>query len=125
MRKHNTNYVSTSKRRSLRHTAPTSERILWAHLRNRNMLGCKFRRQYSIGPYIADFYCHQARLVIEIDGQSHETLEGRRHDAKRDDYMRYFNLRVIRFSNHAVYEGLDQVLVSIGKTLKECVILKQ
>lgn len=125
MRKHNTNYVSTNKRRSLRHNAPTSERILWAHLRNRNILGYKFRRQYSIGPYIADFYCHQARLVIEIDGQSHETLEGRRHDAKRDDYMRYFNLRVIRFSNQEVYQGLDRVLAIIGKTLKECVILNQ
>ena len=87
------------------------------------MLDYKFRRQYSIGPYIADFYCHQARLVIEIDGLSHETLEGMRHDATRDEYMRYFNLRILRFSNREVYEGLDRVLVAIGKTLNECVIL--
>jgi adenine-specific DNA-methyltransferase len=63
------------------------ERILWKILRN-GQLGAKFRRQHPIGPYIADFYCAQAKLVIEIDSDTgHGTEEAENHDARRDAYM--------------------------------------
>ena len=89
-----------------------AERKLWSLLRN-NRLGAKFRRQVPYCPYILDFYCVKARLVIELDGSQHYTPEGRRRDAKRDAYLRSEGLEVLRFLNDEVLsneEGVEQVI---------------
>lgn len=89
-----------------------AERKLWSLLRN-NRLGAKFRRQVPYGPYILDFYCVKARLVVEADGRQHYTPEGRKKDAERDAYLRSDGLEVLRFLNDEVLsneEGVEQLI---------------
>lgn len=88
-------------RRSLRRDMTDPERILWAALRA-SQLGIKFRRQVGIGAYIADFYAAQARLVLEVDGDSHSDPSARQYDAERDAYMIGIGLRVMRVTNEDV-----------------------
>jgi len=94
--------------RQLRIDSPLPERLLWSRLRNRQLLGLKFRRQYPIGPFITDFCCFEHRLIIEIDGASHEfSTEA---DEKRTQWLASQGYRVIRFSNDAVLENVDHVI---------------
>ena len=99
-----------SKRRVLRNEMPEPERILWYHLRKKQLNGAKFRRQVSIGDYIVDFYCPDQGLVIEIDGDSHYTRDALENDIERDKYLTDCNLTVIRFTNREVRESLEGVL---------------
>jgi very-short-patch-repair endonuclease len=73
------------------------------------MASLKFFRQYSVGPYILNFYCPERRLAIEVDGAQHADVYGRRHDAQRDSYLRELNIRVIRFWNNAVLQNIKWV----------------
>jgi very-short-patch-repair endonuclease len=86
------------KARSLRNQSTKAEALLWYELRELKAEGgFKFRRQSPIGPYIVDFLCPAARLIVEVDGDLHETEHGKRHDANRDAYLKsigYFVLRV-------------------------------
>lgn len=85
------------KARALRINATKAESLLWYELREFNAEGIKFRRQSPIGPYIVDFVCPAAKLIVEVDGDLHETDAGKRHDANRDSYLRslgYFVMRV-------------------------------
>jgi very-short-patch-repair endonuclease len=75
--------------------------------------GLKFRRQHPIGPYIADFYCPAAKLIVEIDGQSHSTNERSRHDARRAVWLKEQGLEVIRFSAIDVTKTIDAVITAI------------
>jgi very-short-patch-repair endonuclease len=84
------------KARSLRNHATKAETLLWYELRELKAVNLKFRRQSPIGPYIADFVCAPARLVVEIDGDGHETDAGKRHDANRDSYLRSLGYSVFR-----------------------------
>ena len=83
--------------RDLRWTAPIAERILWELLRSRRLGGLKFRRQQPIGPYFADYFCEAAKLVVELDGESHEARVD--YDRRRDEYMRGRGLAVLRIPN--------------------------
>ncbi|MBO6638376.1 MAG: endonuclease domain-containing protein [Roseitalea sp.] len=83
--------------RTLRHHATIAERLLWDELRRFRKQGYPFRRQAAIGPYIADFACHRVRLVVEVDGDTHETGAGKRHDVRRDAYLQSLGYRVMRF----------------------------
>ncbi|NTW13486.1 MAG: endonuclease domain-containing protein [Candidatus Moranbacteria bacterium] len=102
-------------RKMLRKSATPQEIILWSRLR-RNALGCKFRRQHSIGPYIVDFYCSEKRLVVELDGWQHN--EQAEHDMERTKYFEQLGLRVLRFWNDEVNENLDNVILDISEHLK-------
>ena len=84
--------------RELRENMTDAERCLWARLRLKH-LGYMFCRQKPIGDYIADFYCHKARLVVEVDGGQHFTEDTASNDRVRDEYMRSLGLTVLRFSN--------------------------
>ncbi len=101
--------------RELRSTQTATEQILWECLRDRRLNNFKFRRQHNIGQYIADFYCHEARLVIELDGGIHQTQRDR--DRDRDDWMQSQNLRVLRLTNEQVLENLETVLQVILNAL--------
>ena len=84
-----------------------AERMLWSILSGRKCGGRKFRRQHAIEPYIVDFFCAEAKLVVVIDGESHD---GRRHDdRRRDEYLENLGLRVMRFTNGDLLENLDGV----------------
>lgn len=107
----------TDLRRTLRRNATLTERMLWHHLRKKQLEGFKFRRQAGIGRYIADFYCPKARLIIELDGNSHTTEEAKRYDVIRDAYIENLGLTVLRFTNNAVLYQLKYVLEQISKHL--------
>lgn len=98
----------TNKRRILRRKMPKSEQLLWHHLKN-SQLGYKFRRQYGIGVYTADFYCPKLRLCIEVDGLSHWSDDAIEYDRKRDAYMQSLGITVRRYSGSAVWNELDSV----------------
>ncbi len=105
--------------RTLRRESTRAENILWQHLRNRQLNGAKFSRQVPIDPYIADFACREAKLVIEIDGATHETPEQLAHDAKRSAFLAEQGYRVIRFRNEDIFGDLDPVLKAIINALSQ------
>ncbi|MHB8843903.1 MAG: endonuclease domain-containing protein [Nitrospirota bacterium] len=105
------------KRRALRKEMPPAEVILWNVLRGKGLSGRKFRRQYSIGPYIVDFYCPQAKLAIEIDGESHFIEGAEMRDRERQKYIQAKGIQVLRFTNTDVYERLEGVVLQIASRL--------
>lgn len=105
------------KRRELRNNPTDPEKYLWYELKRKQLNGIKFRRQYSIGNYIADFYSPKERLVIELDGAQHDELEHRIYDAKRTEYFESLGIRVIRFKNADVLYNRDKVVEVIVREL--------
>jgi very-short-patch-repair endonuclease len=93
-----------------------AEAALWQALRAHRFGGVKFRRQHVIGRFIVDFYCSKANLTIELDGQIHEY--SRDEDQERQAFLEELGLRVIRFSNDAVLNNLNEVLRVIGEALE-------
>ena len=96
-----TNPLMKQRARALRHDGNNAERQVWRLLRDRRLGGLKFRRQHVLGKYIVDFVCLSARLVIEIDGDTHEIPEA---DARRTAALEQMGYRVIRFWNSYVYD---------------------
>ena len=85
--------------RDLRKNSTKAERIVWSILRAHRLNGASFRRQVPVGPYIADFVCHTANLIVEIDGGQHFEQEGLARDRCRDAFLKTKGFRVLRFSN--------------------------
>ena len=108
-----------SQRKGLRNSLTMAEVILWKYLQRRQLDGKKFRRQHSIGPYIADFYCPECRLIVEIDGSQHYDEEAVEYDRRRTEYMAERNIRVLRFQNREVFQNLQYVLEAIQMNLPE------
>jgi very-short-patch-repair endonuclease len=104
--------------RRLRKAPTSSELYLWQFLRNRQRGGMKFRRQHPIGPYTADFYCFEAKLVVELDGEPHQTVEGQERDDARDAWMREQGIEVLRFGGFQVENETQQVLETIDSVLR-------
>ena len=99
--------------RSLRKSMPAPEAAMWSALRRLGHLGFHFRRQVPLGRYYADFASHRARLVIELDGDTHFTPGAQAYDAERDAFMRAEGYRILRFTNHDVMTGLDGCMTLI------------
>ena len=108
---HTLKYLKTH-RQHLRRNMTPAETILWKCLKKKQ-LGAIIQRQHSIGNYIADFYCAQHKLVIELDGQPHFTIQGQKNDAIRTQYLQELGYTVLRFENKCVFEDLDGVLTTI------------
>lgn len=103
--------------RDLRRSATNAERLHWQLLRARQLANAKFRRQHQFGPYILDFYCHEQKLAIEVDGAHHATQVER--DEARTRYLEERGLRVIRFTNLEVLKETEAVLIRIWNEV-EC-----
>ncbi|MCB9285703.1 MAG: endonuclease domain-containing protein [Lewinellaceae bacterium] len=103
---------------ALRNQMTEAEQVLWEALREKQLEGLKFRRQHPVNEYVLDFYCHQARLAIELDGKYHEENGQRFYDADRTNNLEELGMRVIRFQNEAVLENLDEVLEEIREEVK-------
>lgn len=103
--------------RQLRRTETEAEKKLWPYLRNRQLSGKKFRRQHAIANYILDFYCHESKLAIEIDGAIHNSKMSRQYDKARTDVLAALGIVVIRFSNDEVMNNVERVLQRIGEYL--------
>ena len=104
---------SAQRARQLRRNATDAERILWSRLRDRQLDGRKFRRQYPIGPYIADFVCPQERLIVELDGDAYADRAQAAYDADRTRFLEADGYRVHRLWNTDVLKNLAGALESI------------
>lgn len=105
------NSVFKGRRKELRANQTEAEKILWEQLRGRKLEKCKFWRQYSVGPYILDFYCPQIRLAIEIDGIQHQ--DAVEYDEEREKYLTAQDIKTIRYKNNEVVNALDKVMKKI------------
>lgn len=105
----------TNRAKSLRNQASPAERRLWKHLSNRQIAGYKFSRQMPVGPYFADFLCRELKLIIEIDGYSHDTQQG--YDLARTKDMEDHGYRVARFSNQDVMTNVEGIVREIERVV--------
>jgi very-short-patch-repair endonuclease len=106
------------KARYLRKEETKAEQILWKKLRNKN-LGLRWRRQHPIDMYILDFYAPEVKLAIELDGSVHQTKESREYDETRTNYLKFKDIKVIRFWNSEVEKDLENVLNKIKEKIKQ------
>lgn len=104
------------RRRELRSNMTDAESMLWARIRRKQVDGFRFRRQYSIGHFVVDFYCPEIKLVIEVDGPTHDGHDAKEYDAEREEQIRSLEITVLRFKNEAVYNGIDGVVAKIRET---------
>ena len=107
------------KARELRQRTTEAEKILWECLKEKKLNNLRFRRQHPIFQYIADFYCHEAKLVVELDGAIHDSEENKKYDINRDFVMRNFEIEVLRFRNNEVFQDIDAVLKRISLIAQE------
>lgn len=104
--------------KKLRNNPTHSETILWAYLRQKPF-GFKFRRQHPISIYIADFYCHSLKLIIEVDGNVHEDQGQAKKDAERQKHLEAEGISFIRLTNEQIEKHLEKVIETIENTLKK------
>ncbi len=105
------------KARELRKNMTEAEEILWKYLKKKQLDNCKFRRQHPISEFVADFYCHSTKLVIEVDGGSHNLKERKFADSERTRIMNTFGIKVLRFYNSQVINNVDEVVEIIKVSL--------
>ena len=103
--------------RRLRSDQTNAENRLWSRLRGRQLEGFKFRRQHSIGPFVTDFFCLEAKLVIELDGSQH--ADQLQDDERRTEFIRDAGYKVLRFWNHQVISEIDEVVQRIADALEQ------
>ena len=101
------------RRRELRRNQTSAEKALWNRVRAKQLNGFKFFRQYSIGPYIVDFYCPEKHLVVELDGESHFADDAVIYDKERTAYLNSLHIRVLRFLNTDIYDNIDAVCARV------------
>ena len=105
--------------KQLRRTMTRAETLLWRHLKAHRLAALAFRRQSPMGTYIADFVAHACKLVVEIDGESHDFDERIRHDARRDQWFASRGYRVLRFTNDDVMKNLEGVVLAISQAAEQ------
>ncbi len=105
--------------RTLRHNSTDAENLMWNLLRGRQIAEAKFRRQHPFEPYVLDFYCHELKLAVEVDGGQHNEPAGRVHDKQRDAFLVSNGIRTLRFWNNQVLAETEAVLEAVYQTVKE------
>jgi len=104
--------------RKLRNEAPLAEKLLWQHLKGKQMLGYDFHRQKPIDQYIVDFFCNELMLAIEVDGESHYSDEQIKKDKIRQTSLEQTGIKFLRFTNEDVKRNVEGVLVKIEEWIK-------
>jgi very-short-patch-repair endonuclease len=107
------NKIFRDRRKELRNNATEAEKILWGELKCSKLGVLKFVRQYSVGPYILDFYCPKLRLAIELDGSQHGEQDAILYDKDRSDYLEAVHIKVLRFKNMEIVNNLKGSLNKI------------
>jgi very-short-patch-repair endonuclease len=105
------------KRRQLRKNSPKAEALLWARLKDRQMANAEFRRQYSVGVYVLDFYCPAHHLALELDGSRHDGEDAQEYDLIWQRTIETLGIRFLRFTNEDIYDRLEGVLALIEQAL--------
>ena len=103
---------------ALRKNMTESEKVVWEKL-CKNQLGARIKRQHPIWKYIADYYCHELKLIIEIDGEIHLSKEIKEYDINRDVTLTEFGIEIMRFTNDEVINEIDKVIEEIKKKIEE------
>lgn len=96
--------------KNLREKMTEAEKILWSRLSNKQINNCRFKRQHPIANFIADFYCHQAKLIIEVDGDIHLQRDQIIYDKKRSLVLEGLGCRILRFTNNEVKNQIEKVI---------------
>jgi very-short-patch-repair endonuclease len=107
------------RRRSLRQNMTRAEAILWNHIKQKQILGQRFLRQFSIGPYIVDFFCPKLNLSVEVDGDTHLSDDELEYDKIRQQNIETLGITFLRFTNGEIYGALDQVIETIESKVNE------
>ena len=110
-----------TRRRELRNAPTPAEVVLWKYLQRRQLLGKKFRRQYSIGRYVVDFFCPECNLAIELDGQPHYQILREDYETERTGFLEGLGVHLVRFENRLVFENLEGVLEEIRGAIRNLV----
>ena len=105
-------------RRKLRRVSTPEEVALWQMVKGKQICGLQFRRQFSVGPYILDFYCPRAKLCVELDGIHHHSEEESEYDTRRDAYLESCGIEVLRIDNVAVWTCSDVVVGAITELVE-------
>ena len=102
--------------RLLRKNNTPTEQLLWTFLRRKQFLGLKFRRQHPLTPgFILDFYCHEIKLGIEVDGGIHNNPDQNKYDKQRTEFIEELGIKVLRFTNEEIENDIERVLAKIGE----------
>ncbi|WP_251795793.1 MULTISPECIES: endonuclease domain-containing protein [unclassified Arenibacter] len=107
-----------AKAQHLREQMTETEIILWNRLKDNKEEGYKFRRQHPIHKFIVDFYCHQAKLIIEIDGKYHESDHQKQYDLDRSKILTFQGLKILRFTNEEIMNDIENVIKKIKQNIK-------
>ena len=102
-------------RKALRLNGTSAEAVMWTQIKGRKINGRKWRRQFSVGPFIVDFYCPELKLAIELDGAPHYATGGYEADELRTNYLREHGIRIIRFENKDIWTSLEGVIETIDR----------
>lgn len=102
----------------LRNNQTEAERYLWSYLSGNKIQNVRFKRQHPIFYFVADFYCHQAKLIIEVDGGYHQLPKQFEYDENRDKELENFCLKVLRFTNERVFSDTEKVIEEITEEVK-------
>ena len=111
--------MATPRARQLRKRTTDAEKVLWHQRRDKQLSGCRFRRQAPVGDYIVDFACFTPRLVIELDGGQHAEISQQKHDTARTEWLESQGFRVVRFWNNDVLKNTEGVVLEITRTLEQ------
>jgi very-short-patch-repair endonuclease len=103
----------------LRRNMTLAELILWKKLKDRKIVKVKFRRQHPINLFIVDFYCHELKLVIEVDGEVHSDIESEEYDINRTAELNKYGIKVVRFQNDQIIQNIEKVINRIKLVITE------
>ncbi len=106
------------RRQVFRRNMPKAENILWSRIRLKQIGSYRFRRQYSVGTYVLDFYCPELKLAIEVDGESHFHSDAEEYDKERQEEIKGLGIDFLRFQNDDVYNNLNDVLQIIYEKIE-------
>ena len=118
MTKHFNKASETKKRRKLRQHQTNAEELVWRFIRDRQLLGYKFRRQYSVDAYVIDFYCVELKLAIEIDGGTHNSPEQKKKDTIRQKYLEAFHIKFVRIKDEELLGNPNKAFSKIENAIK-------
>lgn len=119
MTKHFNKASEKVKHRTLRKDQTFCEKILWRYLRDRQLLECKFRRQYSIDHFVIDFYSPEIKFAIELDGDVHNNPDQKEYDTKRQEYLETFGINFLRIINDELLGNANLAFAKIEAAIKK------
>ena len=108
-------------RQQLRNNMTEAEILLWDKIKNGQVLGYKFRRQYSVGIFILDFYCSKLKLAIEVDGGQHAEEKTAEYDQCRTNYLNNHNITVLRYWNHEIFDNMEGIYSDIKNNIENLI----